>query len=452
MFSHVGGNSKFYGSVLFRLREQDFSEIRYPDGVSPAWPVGYDEFEPYYTKAEALYHVHGQRGEDPTEPRASGHYPHPPVSHELRIAEIADGFSREGLHPFHLPTGVLLTEDEHGHATPSSPCIKCGLMNGFPCPTNGKADAQVICVDPALRDWPNLTLSTNTDIERLVTDASGRVVTGVVGTKNGQPFEATADIVVVACGALLSALLLFRSASDAHPNGLANGSGQVGRNYLRQNITLVLGLSRESNPTRFQKTMGMNDYYLGNADRGDDFPFPLGHFQMFGKVDGVMMRGQGLPKLLHWLPEAPFDVVANHCVSFECFSEDLPKPDNRIYYKDGAVRLDLFETNVKAHQLFQRKMQEKIGKVGMTTHIIDRTLFVGRAFGTDATTHQAGTLRFGDDPATSVLDRWCKAHDVDNLYITDASFFPSVGAVNPTLTIVANALRVADHLANRIIA
>ena len=450
MFSHVGGNSKFYGSVLFRLREQDFTEICYPDGVSPTWPVGYDEFEPYYQKAEDLYHVHGLRGEDPTEPRAPGHYPHPPVSHEPRIAELAGALSREGLHPFHLPTGVLLTEDEHGQATPGSPCIKCGLMNGFPCPTNGKADAQLICVDPALRNWPNLTLSTNTDIDRLVTDASGRVVTGVVGTKNGEPFEANADIVVVACGALLSALLLFRSVSDVHPNGLANGSGQVGRNYLRQNITLMLGLSRESNPTRFQKTMGMNDYYLGNPDRDDDFPFPLGHFQLFGKLDGVMMRGQGLPKLLHWLPEAPFDVVANHCVSFECFSEDLPKPDNRIYYKDGTVHLDLFETNMKAHKLFCQKMQEKISRVGLSTHVIDRTLFVGRAFGTDATTHQAGTLRFGDDPATSVLDRWCKAHEVDNLYITDGSFFPSVGAVNPTLTIIANALRVADHVADRI--
>ena len=452
MYSYVGGNSKFFGSVLFRLREQDFAEIRYPDGVSPTWPVGYDEFEPYYQQAEELYHVHGLRGEDPTEPRASGPYPHLPVSHEPRIAELAAGFSREGLRPFHLPTGVLLTEDEHGQATPGSPCIKCGLMNGFPCPTNGKADAQVICVDPALRDCPNLTLSTNTDIDRLITDASGRVVTGVVGTKNGERFEAQADIVVVACGALLSALLLLRSANDAHPNGLANGSGQVGRNYLRQNITLVLGISRTPNLTRHQKTMGLNDYYLGNPDLKDNFPFPLGNFQLFGKVDGVMMRGQGLPNLLQWLPEAPFDVVASHCISFECFSEDLPKPDNRIYYKDGAVRLDLFETNVKAHQLFRRKIQEKISGFAMSTHLIDRTLFVGRAFGYDATTHQAGTLRFGDDPATSVLDRWCKAHELDNLYVTDASFFPSIGAVNPTLTIIANALRVADYVADRIAA
>ncbi|WP_420608281.1 FAD-dependent oxidoreductase [Novosphingopyxis sp.] len=452
MYSYVGGNSKFFGSVLFRLREQDFSEIRYPDGVSPAWPVGYDEFEPYYQKAEGLYHVHGQRGEDPTEPWTTTPYPYPPVSHEPHIAELADSLSREGLHPFHLPTGVLLTEDEHGHAAPGSPCIKCGLTNGFPCPTNGKADAQVICVDPALRDWPNLTLSTNTDIDRLVTDATGRVVTGVVGTKDGEPFEARADIVVVACGALLSALLLLRSTSDIHPNGLANASGQVGRNYLRQNITLVLGISRTPNPTRHQKTMGMNDYYLGNPDRDDDFPFPLGNFQLFGKLDGVMIRGQGLPNLLQWLPEAPFDVMADHCVSFECFSEDLPKPENRIYYKDGGVRLDLFETNLKAHKLFRQKMQNKVSGFGMTTHLLDRTLFVGRAFGYDATTHQAGTIRFGDDPITSVLDRWCKTHELDNLYVTDGSFFPSVGAVNPTLTIIANALRVADHIAARITA
>ena len=452
MYSYVGGNSKFYGSILFRLREQDFNEVRYPDGVSPRWPVGYDEFEPYYQQAEELYHVHGIRGEDPTEPPASQPCPYPPISHEPRIAELADSLSSEGLHPFHLPTGLLLTEDEQGHATPESPCIKCGLNNGMACPTNGKADAQVICVDPTLRDWPNVTLSTNTDIDRLVTDASGRTVTGVVGTKDGKPFEAEADIVVVAGGALLSALLLLRSASDTHPNGLANGSGQVGRNYLRQNISLVLGFSRTPNPGRYQKTMGMNDYYLGNPDHEDDFPFPLGHLQLFGKITGAMMRAGGLPNMLHWLPEAPFDVMANHCVSFECFSEDLPKPENRIYYKDGKVRLDLFKSNMDAHALFQRKMQQKIGNYGMHPHLIDRTLFIDRAFGVDATTHQAGTLRFGDNPTTSVLNRWCKAHELDNLYITDAGFFPSVGAVNPTLTVIANALRVADHVANRITA
>ena len=452
MYSYVGGNSKFFGSILFRLREQDFGEIRYPDGISPAWPVGYDEFEPYYTKAEDLYHVHGQRGEDPTEPHASGPYSYPPVSHEARVAELADGFASEGLHPFHLPTALLLTEDEHGRAAPDSPCIKCGLNNGFPCPTNGKADAQVICVDPALREWPNLILSTNTDIDRLVTDASGRVVTGVVGVKGGEPFEAEADIVVVAGGALLSSLLLLRSANDKHPNGLANGSGQVGRNYIRQNITLVVAVSREPNHSRYQKTMGMNDYYLSNPDSDDDFPFPLGSFQMFGKLDGVMMRGQGLPHMLHWLPEAPFDVVANHCISFECFSEDLPKPENRVYYEGNYVRLDLFPTNMKAHKLFRRKMQQKINGFTTASHLIDRSLFVARAFGYDATTHQAGTLRFGDDPKASVLDRWCRAHELDNLYVTDAGFFPSMGAVNPTLTVIANSLRVADHIAERLTA
>ena len=449
MHSCVGGNSKFYGGVLLRLREQDFRETRHEDGLSPAWPVGYDEFEPYYQQAEDLYHAHGLRGEDPTEPRASKPYSYPPVAHEPRIKELADDLERGGLHPFHLPMGVRLDEKD-GRVLPNSPCIKCESMNGFPCPTNGKADAQVMCVDPALRDGPNLELSTNTDIERLITDAGGHSVTGVVGTRAGVAFEASADIVVVACGALLSALLLLRSATDRHPTGLANGSGLVGRNYLRQNNSVILAVSRAPNPTRFQKTLGLNDYYHGDPDREDGFPYPLGSIQMFGKLDGTQLRGQGVPKLLHWLPEAPFDVVANHCIGFQCFTEDLPKPENRVFYQNGGVRLDLFDTNQEAHKRLQRKLRTVCDGLDMHPHLVDRTWYVGRTFQIDGTTHQAGTLRFGDDPATSVLDRNCRAHGFDNLYVTHSSFFPSIGAVNPSLTIIANALRIADHIVARL--
>ncbi|MGT2481680.1 FAD-dependent oxidoreductase [Methylobacterium oryzae CBMB20] len=270
---YVGGNSKFYGSVLFRLREKDFSEIRHQDGVAPAWPVGYDVFEPYYQAAEELFHVHGLRGEDPTEPWSTKPYAHPPVTHEPRIQELFDNLKRTGHNPFHLPVGVRLVEKD-GRAVPTSPCIKCESFDGFPCPTNGKSDAQTMVVDPALRDCPNLTLLTRTYIERLVTDAAGGTVTGVVGTRDGAPFEASADIVVVACGALSSALLLLRSASDRHPNGLANGSDQVGRNYMRHNNSTVLAISKVPNPTRFQKTLGLNDFYFGDPDPKDGWDFP----------------------------------------------------------------------------------------------------------------------------------------------------------------------------------
>src|SRR5215213_4614797 len=442
----VGGNSKVYGAVLFRLRREDFGEIRHPDGVSPAWPVGYDEFEPYYQAAEELYRVRGLRGEDPTEPPSPKPYAHAPISHEPRIQELFDGLRRQGHHPFHLPVGAMLDERDDGQASPHSACIRCATFDGYPCLVNGKSDAQVICVDPALRAHPNLTLLTGAYVERLTTDASGRTVTGVEVVRHGAPLSFAADIVVVACGALSSALLLLRSASDAHPNGLANGSGQVGRNYMRHNNAAVLAISRTPNPTKFQKTLGLNDFYFGS----DDWEFPLGHIQMVGKSDGVQIHGEGLPNFLQWFPDKPFDWLAKHSVDFWLTSEDVPRPENRIYYRGGDVHLDLIGTNAESHRRLRRKLQSLLDGLDIHPHLFDRTLYFGKDTPIGGTAHQAGTLRFGDDPATSVLDRNCKAHELDNLYVTDGSFFPSVGAVNPTLTIIANALRVADRIIARL--
>jgi choline dehydrogenase-like flavoprotein len=441
----VGGNSKVYGAVLLRLRKEDFGEIRHPDGISPAWPVGYDEFEPYYQAAEELYHVHGLRGEDPTEPPSTKPYAYPPITHEPRIQQLFDGLKREGLHPFHLPVGVLLDEKD-GKPLPHSACIRCDAFDGYPCITNGKADAQIICVDPALRAYPNLQLLTNAYVERLLTDPKGHAITGVEVVRDGGKEVFTADLVVAACGALSSALLMLRSANDAHPAGLANGSGQVGRNYMRHNNTTVLAVSKTPNPTKFQKTLGLNDFYF----RSDDWEYPLGHIQMVGKSDGVQIHGEGLPDFLQWLPEKPFDWIAKHSIDFWLTSEDLPLPQNRIYYKDGKVHLDLTETNVEGNKRLKEKLRQLCDRLEIHPHLFERKLYLGKEVPIGGTAHQAGTLRFGPDPANSVLDLDCKAHGIDNLYVTDASFFPSIGAVNPTLTIIANALRVADQIEVRI--
>ncbi|HVB90207.1 MAG TPA: GMC family oxidoreductase [Beijerinckiaceae bacterium] len=442
---YVGGNSKVYGAVLLRLRKEDFGVIRHADGISPAWPIGYDVFEPYYQEAEELYHVHGLRGEDPTEPPCSKPYAYPPIKNEARIQELFDGLTREGLHPFHLPVGVLLDERD-GKALPHSPCIRCDAFDGYPCATNGKADAQIICVDPALAAHPNLTLWTNTYVDKLVTDASGRVVTGVQAVRGGEPIALSADVVVVACGALSSALLMLRSANEAHPNGLANASGLVGRNYMRHNNTTLLAISREPNPTIFQKTLGLNDFYFG----APDWEFPLGHIQMVGKSDGVQIHGEGLPGFLQFFPQKPFDWLAKHSLDFWLTSEDLPSPDNRIFYQDGRVVLDLKVGNEEGHKRLKQKLRDLCNALGMHPHLFERTLYLGKDVPIGGTAHQAGTMVFGPDPATSVLDLDCKAHGIDNLYVTDASFFPSIGAVNPTLTIIANSLRVGDHLAKRL--
>jgi len=441
----VGGNSKVYGAVLLRLREKDFEEIRHPDGISPAWPLKYDAFEPYYQAAEELFHVHGLRGEDPTEPPASKPYAYPPVTHEPRIQQLFDDLKREGHRPFHLPVGVLLDEQD-GQALPHSPCIKCDAFDGYPCITNGKADAQIICVDPALAAHANLTLRTHAYVDKLLTNARGSEITGVEVVSGAARMTYSADIVVVACGALSSALLMLRSVNDAHPHGLANESGLVGRNYMRHNNTTLLALSRTPNPTKFQKTLGLNDFYFGS----DDWDFPLGHIQMVGKSDGVQIKGEGLPEMLQWFPDRPFDWIAEHSLDFWLTSEDLPLPQNRIHYDGGRVTLDLMQTNMEAHRRLKEKLHQLCDRLDIHPHLFERTLYLGKDVPIGGTAHQAGTLRFGTDPAKSVLDLDCKAHGIDNLYVTDASFFPSIGAVNPTLTIIANALRVGDHIAARL--
>jgi choline dehydrogenase-like flavoprotein len=441
----VGGNSKVYGAALLRLRAEDFGELRHKDGISPAWPVSYDAFEPYYAQAEKLFHVHGQAGEDPNEPPRSSAFPYPPVSHEPRIAALSEQLTSNGLHPFHLPLGILLDEKD-GKPTPTSICIRCNAFDGFPCLLNGKADAQVLCVDPTLTAHPNFTLLTNAYVGKLKTDPSGRSITEVEVLHNSETETYAADIVVVACGALSSALLLLRSHNDKHPNGLANGSDQVGRNYMRHNQSVLMALMREPNDTVFQKTLAISDYYLGGGEKN----YPLGLIQMCAATHAAQIKGEALPEWLEWLPNMPFEVMARQSMDFWLSSEDLPLPENRIRYEGERVTLDFTETNMAAHLGLREKFKSVMQKSGAHPKLLDRSLYFSQNIPLAGTAHQAGTLRFGTDPATSVLDLNCKAHELDNLYVTDASFFPSIGAVNPTLTIIANALRVADHLKGRL--
>jgi choline dehydrogenase-like flavoprotein len=278
----VGGNTKFYGAILFRLRERDFGEIQHHGGVSPSWPISYRDLEPYYSEAEKLYLVHGQAGEDPTEPPRSGPFPYPAVSHEPRIQHLADDFEKAGHRPFHLPVGVDLNESD----AEAGRCVRCDRFDGFPCLTDGKADAHVRCVRPALKH-ENVTLVTHATAERLLTDGSGHSVTGVVVDHRGVRETYSGDIVVVSCGAVNSAALLLKSANDTHPAGLANASDVVGRHYMAHINSGVIAISQAPNPTKFQKTLGINDYYWGADDAG----LPLGHIQMLGKSDRNILRG-----------------------------------------------------------------------------------------------------------------------------------------------------------------
>ena len=441
----VGGNTKFYGSALFRLRKEDFCNVRHHGGVSPAWPVQYAEFEPYYTEAEQHYHVHGNRGEDPTDPPSGAPYPHPGVSHEPRLQQLSDDFARAGMRPFHTPLGIMLDEQNPR----ASKCLRCNTCDGFPCLVYAKSDAQVLGIDPAL-EYPNVGLMTNAYVERLQTSASGREVTGVVVKQNGATATYSADLVVVSCGAINSAALLLRSANDRHPLGLANGSDTVGRHYMGHINSVLMAISRCPNPVVFQKTLSVNDFYHGC----DDFQYPMGHISFVGKFDGVTLSA-GAPAIA---PGFTLDLMAQHSLDFWLTSEDLPDADNRVTLdRSGNIVLSYQPNNEEGHKRLIAKLkglmqqQTTCAVHGHDCHqgLFGRSLFVGQRIPLAGVAHQNGTIRFGNDPRNSALDRNCKAHELDNLYVVDGSFFPSSGAVNPALTIMANALRVGDHLIER---
>jgi choline dehydrogenase-like flavoprotein len=435
---YVGGNTKFYGAALFRLRREDFGELRHHGGVSPAWPIDYDDLEPYYTEAEHLYQVRGQRGEDPTEPRASAPYKFPAVSHEPRMQRLSDDFSSMGLRPFHTPLGIMLDE-----ANPrTSRCIRCNSCDGYACLVQAKSDAQVVCVDPALQ-YPNVTLMTRAYVRRLDTSASGREVTRVVVDHHREELTLTADIVVVSCGAINSAALLLRSANDRHPHGLANGSDVVGRHYMGHTNSVLLAISPTANPTVFQKTLSLNDFYFGSRD----FAFPMGHISFVGKLDAVALSA-GAPPLV---PGITLDVMAKHSLDFWLTSEDLPHPNNRVTLDaEGRIVLSYVPNNLEGHKRLTATLERVLQHLDGEWHVLPRHLFVGQRIPLAGVAHQNGTIRFGRDPKASALDVNCKAHELDNLYVVDASFFPSSGAVNPALTIMANALRVGDRILERL--
>jgi choline dehydrogenase-like flavoprotein len=437
----VGGATKLYGAALYRFRKEDFGELRHHDGISPAWPISYEEMEPYYTQAEQLYQVHGARGEDPTEPPASAPYPHPAVSHEPRIQQLADDLAAAGYHPFHAPCGVMLDESN----MPYSTCVRCSNCDGFVCPLGAKSDAEVLGVRPAL-EHENVTLVTNAHVVKLETNASGSAVTAVVAEKDGETQRFSGDIVVVSAGAANSAKLLLLSANDRHPNGLANGSGQVGRNYMFHNSQAVLALSKEPNPTVFQKTLALNDFYFGS----DDFEYPLGNIQMIGKSQAPMFHGEK-PIETILAPMWSLEDIAKHAVDFWLSTEDLPMPDNRVTVdRNGNVHLNYTPNNQESAKRLNAKLHAMLKDLRMHDHLVPRFAYMKNDIPVAGVAHQAGTCRFGVDPARSVLDANCKAHELDNLYVVDTSFFPSISAVNPALTAMANALRVGDHLLQRL--
>jgi choline dehydrogenase-like flavoprotein len=418
----VGGNSKVYGAALPRLRAEDFGEIRHVDGISPAWPISFDDLEPYYARAEDLYGVHGTSGEDPTEPPRSSPYPLPPIPHEPYIEELAKRLRAQGLNPATMPMAI--------ECYSGGRCSWVKTCDGFPCRNLAKGEADVRCVRPALKGG-NVRLLTRAFARRLLTDDGGGRVVAVEAEREGRALRVEAGRFVVACGAVNSAALLLRSASGAHPSGLANSSGLVGRNYMVHNNTALMAINPfHRNPTTTQKTLAVNDFYFGDSE----WPYPMGNLQLLGKLQAGMLTAQ-----VPYLPRQVLQGIANRSVDWWVMSEDLPDPENRVVLApNGAIQVNWKPNNLFAHEQLVGRAKAMLREAGYP-------LVQTRRLGIETNSHQCGTLRFGTDPRTSVLDPLCRAHDVENLYVMDASFFPSSSAMNPGLTIAAQALRVAEH-------
>jgi choline dehydrogenase-like flavoprotein len=419
----VGGNTKFWGSVLYRLRREDFDAVEHAGGVSPAWPIDYDTLEPFYDEAERLYQVRGQHGVDPSEP-PRGPYPFESVPHASGMEAIVERLRGMGLHPSPLPLGLLRPGKSDG-------CILCNTCNSFACKLHAKSESDVCCIRPAI-ERANVTLWTRACARRLLTDGPGNKVVGVEVERDGQTVRVGGSLFVVACGAINSAALLLQSATSAHPNGLANSSGLVGKRYMAHLATMMQGFHPfRRNPIVFQKTVAINDFYL----RGPGSGYPLGQIQSQGRTHGVMAQ-----TVVPWIPLWAYEAWVSRGVDWLVMSEDLPSERNQVTVNgDGRIRLQYRPNNLTAHRQL----------VTLTHRILRRLGFwvvVKHSHGAKNTTHQCGTLCFGTDPRTSVLDPYCRSHDVDNLFVVDASFFPSSAAMNPGLTIAAQALRVAEHI------
>ncbi|MDB5553386.1 MAG: oxidoreductase protein [Rhizobium sp.] len=423
-YYNVGGNSKFYGAVLLRYRREDFAELKHREGVSPAWPFAYEELEPWYGAAERLFQVRGKNGEDPTEPAHSTDYPYPPVPDEPPVALIRERLGRLGVHPFSLPLGVDIEAWLKGGKTP---------WDAHPHSFGGKMDAETCALALAL-EHPNVRLQTRSRVLHLEAAPDGNRITTVHYEKDGASHRISPRLIVLSAGAVQSAALLLRSADARNPHGLANVSDQVGRNYMNHNTTAVIGLSPFfRNDAIHQKTFGFNDFYLTDGEGGA----PLGNVQLLGRVSGTILKAN-VPSLPKWL----LDKVSARSIDFLAMSEDIPHPESRVTVDGERITLQWHRTNWDAHLDLVGKLKRLLRRAGLP-------ITMSRPFDKRTPSHQCGTVRMGHDSATAPLDVFCRAHDHENLYVVDASFLPTSGAVNPALTVAAQALRVGDHILKR---
>ena len=483
---YVGGQTKVYGAAMFRMRAEDFGVIQHKGGISPAWPISYADLEPYYTQAEELFHVHGDLGTapsvpgghgssfDPTEPFHSKPYPYPAFANEPRMQAIEDDVRKLGVNTFPIPLGLKRDEKD----PVASKCVRCDTCDGYPCLVHAKSDADINCIREIMH-LPNVTLMTNSRVVRLVTNASGTAVESVEVQHGDSSALASysAGIFAVCAGAINSAVILLASANDRHPRGLANSSDQVGRNFMYHQADALLALSTKRNDDSYTKTWGTNDYYIRDPD--PSYPYPLGQVQPIGSFHSPMMKGDAPPLT----PGFVLETMKQHAVPWWLTTEDLPAAENRVTIANAppasvpsrqpdiagvhgsspdtgvhneaaevqvveprAIKLAYTPNNVESFDRLKDRWVDVLKRAGHADAHVPLHAYFKKRIPLEGVGHQNGTCRMGDDPATSVLDAHCKAHDLDNLYVVDAACFCSASAVNPSLTVIANAIRVSDYL------
>ena len=419
IYYYVGGNTKFFGAVTPRYRESDFEEVEHPGGVSPAWPFSYAELEPYYCQAETLFRVHGSDGADPCDPWRSSPYPNKRVPDEQSIGRVRQRLEGSGLETH--PTPLCSDENWLDYAPIT--------WDSYPNTGNKKADAENALLRDALK-YENVKLVSNARVLRLNAAENGKDIVSIDVRHGDATITIKPKWVVVSAGAVNSAALLLRSADSKNPSGLSNSSGMVGGNYMSHHCTFLMMVDpREINDAVYQKTVSINKYYLG----GGEGNLPLGHVQMCGKITPPMVQG-----IYSWLPEYPLKWLCSHSVDWFLVTEDLPVPDNRLIVDSGdQIRFSLTRPNYSAHIQLVQNVKKRFKAAGY------KWIF-SKPFGINYPTHQCGTIRMGNDAATSPIDQYCRSYDHPNMLVVDASMLPTSAAVNPALTILAQSIRAGE--------
>jgi choline dehydrogenase-like flavoprotein len=419
----LGGNSKIWGGVLERLREREFSGLALQEGPVPAWGIGYDELAPYYERAEALYRVHGRSGVDPTEPPRRADFPHRPRPIEPFLEELRGSLQRQGTHPYDLP------------------------LSWAEAPPGASGDAQLFGVEPA-RHAPSVTVRERCQVRRLHVNPGGTAVRGVEAQIDGQLWLFAADQVVLAAGAINTAEILLRSATDRHPHGLANGSDQVGRNLMKPQLSAILQRAAAPTSARYARSLGITDYYWGDKN----VSFPLGSIQSGGGVLQDAQFAESPPVLslvTRLLPRAGLRSLASRTITWWAMSAVRPDPENRVTLRGPSLQIQYVPNNREAHDRLVYRWLDTISRVERDPLCTVVTPFPIHPRGESplpAMGNVCGTCRMGSDPASSVVDLRGRSHQLANLWIADASVFPSCPAVGFGLTVIANALRIGAAL------